>query len=42
MKGHIIIYPQRPEWIATILPPTIDDIVTPICVIFVGSSSHTG
>jgi len=41
MKGHIIIYPQRPERIATILPPTIDDIVTPICVIFVGSSSPT-
>ena len=41
MKGHIIIYPQRPERIATVLPPTIDDIVTPICVIFVGSSPPT-
>jgi hypothetical protein len=38
MKGHIIIYSQRPERIATILPPTMEDIITPICVIFVGSS----
>ncbi|KAG1844839.1 hypothetical protein DFJ58DRAFT_717590 [Suillus subalutaceus] len=37
IKGHIIIYPQCPEGIAAILPPTVDDIVTPICVIFVGS-----
>ncbi|TDL18174.1 hypothetical protein BD410DRAFT_694577, partial [Rickenella mellea] len=41
MKGHIIIYPQRPDEIATILPPSVDDIVTPICVIFVGSSPPT-
>ncbi|KAG1843113.1 hypothetical protein DFJ58DRAFT_615528, partial [Suillus subalutaceus] len=37
IKGHIIIYPQRLEGIAAILPPTVDDIVTPICIIFVGS-----
>ncbi|KAG1857230.1 hypothetical protein C8R48DRAFT_749017 [Suillus tomentosus] len=35
LKGHIIIYPQCPESIATILPPTVDDIITPICIIFV-------
>ncbi|KAG2152916.1 hypothetical protein DEU56DRAFT_727287, partial [Suillus clintonianus] len=38
IKGHIIIYPQRPEGIAAVLPPTVEDIVTPICVVFVGSS----
>ncbi|KAL6307296.1 hypothetical protein BKA93DRAFT_815980 [Sparassis latifolia] len=38
VKGHIIIYPQHPENIAEILPPPLEDIVTPICVIFVGSS----
>ncbi|KAG0709667.1 hypothetical protein DFH29DRAFT_869957 [Suillus ampliporus] len=38
MKGHIIIYPQCPEGIAAILPPAVDDIVTLICVIFVGSN----
>ena len=38
MRGHIIIYPQRPSEISSMLPPSIDDISTPICVIFVGSS----
>ncbi|KAJ6542374.1 hypothetical protein DFH09DRAFT_1249413 [Mycena vulgaris] len=41
VKGHIIIYPQRPSAIATTLPPSIDDVITPICVIFVGSSPPT-
>jgi hypothetical protein len=38
VKGHVIIYPQRPSSISSLLPPSIDEIVTPICVIFVGSS----
>lgn len=37
MKGHVIIYPQRPEQLLSVLPPTIDDVCTPICVVFVGS-----
>lgn len=37
MRGHVIIYPQRPEMIAKMLPPSIADIVTPVCVIFIGS-----
>ncbi|KAI9067033.1 hypothetical protein FKP32DRAFT_1564557, partial [Trametes sanguinea] len=37
LKGHVIIHPQRPEQLATVLPPVIDDILAPICVIFVGS-----
>ena len=41
VKGHVIIYPQRPSAIANILPPPIDEISTPICVIFVGSSPPT-
>ncbi|TDL13848.1 hypothetical protein BD410DRAFT_817262 [Rickenella mellea] len=41
MKGHIIIYPQRPDEIANLLPPSLEDILTPICVIFVGSSPPT-
>ncbi|KAJ7605253.1 hypothetical protein DFH06DRAFT_902232, partial [Mycena polygramma] len=36
-KGHIIVYPQRPSAIAASLPPSIEDITTPICVVFVGS-----
>ena len=38
MKGHIIIYPQRPSEIARLLPPNMSDILSPICVLFVGSS----
>ncbi|KAI9065777.1 hypothetical protein FKP32DRAFT_1567163, partial [Trametes sanguinea] len=36
LKGHVIIHPQRPEKLARVLPPSIGDIITPICVIFVG------
>jgi hypothetical protein len=41
VKGHIIVYPQRPSAIANILPPSINEMTTPICVIFVGSSPPT-
>ncbi|KAG1901510.1 uncharacterized protein F5891DRAFT_898113, partial [Suillus fuscotomentosus] len=41
IKGHIIVYPQRPEGIANVLPPSVDDIITPICIIFVGSCPPT-
>ena len=37
-KGHIIIYPQRPSEIAKMLPPNLTEIITPICVLFVGST----
>ncbi|KAF8975162.1 hypothetical protein BDQ17DRAFT_1268149 [Cyathus striatus] len=38
LKGHVIIYPQRPSQLLNILPPTINDIITYICVIFIGST----
>ncbi|KAJ7127586.1 hypothetical protein C8R43DRAFT_824915, partial [Mycena crocata] len=41
VRGHIIVYPQKPSSIATSLPPSIEDITTPICVIFVGSRPPT-
>ncbi|KAJ7672932.1 hypothetical protein B0H17DRAFT_889250, partial [Mycena rosella] len=41
VKGHIIVYPQKPSAVATSLPPALDDVTTPICVIFVGSSPPT-
>ncbi|KAJ6447664.1 hypothetical protein C8R47DRAFT_915082, partial [Mycena vitilis] len=41
VRGHIIVYPQRPSAIAQTLPPPIADIVTPICVVFVGSQPPT-
>jgi len=37
-RGHIIIYPQRPSEIAKLLPPNLTDIITPVCVLFVGST----
>ncbi|KAH7931042.1 hypothetical protein BV22DRAFT_1101408 [Leucogyrophana mollusca] len=41
MRGHIIVYPQEPGALATILPPTLEEMTTPICVLFVGSSPPT-
>ncbi|KAJ7090159.1 hypothetical protein C8R44DRAFT_545206, partial [Mycena epipterygia] len=38
VKGHIIIYPQQPSKLATILPPPIDEITSLVCVLFVCSS----
>ncbi|KAJ7127742.1 hypothetical protein C8R44DRAFT_529044, partial [Mycena epipterygia] len=38
IKGHIIIYPQQPSRVADILPPPIEEITSPICVLFVGAS----
>ncbi|KAJ3858373.1 hypothetical protein EV359DRAFT_20315, partial [Lentinula novae-zelandiae] len=38
LKGNIIVYPQKPSSLAKILPPSLDDLTSPICVIFVGSS----
>lgn len=39
--SHIIVYPNRPSAIATSLPLSIDDVIAPICVIFVGSKPPT-
>ncbi|KAF7983177.1 hypothetical protein HWV62_23418 [Athelia sp. TMB] len=41
MRGHVIIFPQRPSKIAQLLPPSMDDIITPICVMFTGSEPPT-
>ncbi|KAJ7200369.1 hypothetical protein GGX14DRAFT_310037, partial [Mycena pura] len=41
MKGHIIIYPQQPTKVASILPPSVEEITSPVCVLFVGSSPPT-
>ncbi len=37
MKGHVIVYPQRPSHAASCFPPSIEEITSPICVLFVGS-----
>ena len=41
VKGHIIVFPQHPEKISNIMPPAVDDIVTPICILFCGSTPPT-
>ncbi|KAJ6517151.1 hypothetical protein DFH09DRAFT_940469, partial [Mycena vulgaris] len=41
VSGHIIVYPQQPSAIAKTPLPSIDDIITPICVIFVSSNPPT-
>ena len=38
VKGHIIIQPQHPDCIESILPLRMEDAAKPICVIFVGAS----
>ncbi|KDQ09699.1 hypothetical protein BOTBODRAFT_116812, partial [Botryobasidium botryosum FD-172 SS1] len=41
LKGNIIIYPQKPDNVANILPPPVEEIVSHMCVIFVGSAKPT-
>ena len=38
MCGHVIVYPQEPDKVVNLLPPSIEDVVNLICIIFVGSS----
>ena len=37
IKGHVIVFPQHPETVSEVIPAPLNDIVTPICVIFCGS-----
>ena len=41
MRGHIIIFPQQPEYVLDLLPPPLDEVATYICVVFVGSHAPT-
>jgi hypothetical protein len=41
IKGHIIIFPQHPDKISNIMPPTVNDVVTPICILFCRSTPPT-
>jgi len=38
IKGNIIIYPQRVGGLVNVLPPPVDDVIHPICVLFVGQT----
>ncbi|KAJ3738127.1 hypothetical protein EV360DRAFT_58404, partial [Lentinula raphanica] len=37
IKGNIIIYPQKVSQVASVLPPNLEELAAPICVVFVGS-----
>ena len=37
-KGHVIVYPQRVEELSNVLPPPVDEVVHPMCVMFIGST----
>ena len=41
VRGHIVVYPQKPESLLNILPPCMEDACTPICVVFIGSQQPT-
>ena len=41
MRGHVIVHPQRPDIVAELLPPSINDIIAPICVVYTGSNAPT-
>ncbi|THU85214.1 hypothetical protein K435DRAFT_606556, partial [Dendrothele bispora CBS 962.96] len=38
MKGNIIVFPQQPSAIASVLPPSLEELAAPICIRFVGST----
>lgn len=37
LKGNLIVYPQKPSDITKKLPPSIEEIISPICILFVGA-----
>ncbi|KAK0184665.1 hypothetical protein F5146DRAFT_1106012 [Armillaria mellea] len=41
LKGNVIVYPQRPSEITKMLPPSIEEITSPICILFVGAQVPT-
>lgn len=41
MKGHIIVFPQHPENLPTIMPAPLHDIISPICILLCSSTVPT-
>ena len=37
MKAHVMVFPQRPEQLETLLSPLLNNVSTAICVLFIGS-----
>ncbi|KAF8343782.1 uncharacterized protein EI90DRAFT_2816358, partial [Cantharellus anzutake] len=41
LRGHVIVFPAKPEALSRFLPPPLGEVVTAMCVIFVGSMMPT-
>ncbi|KAF8344259.1 uncharacterized protein EI90DRAFT_2830021, partial [Cantharellus anzutake] len=41
LKGHIIVFPTNPETLSPFLPPALNEVITPMCIVFVGSTMPT-
>lgn len=37
LKGHVMIFPQEPDHLLSLLPPSLTEVSMPICILFVGS-----
>ncbi|KAK0460499.1 uncharacterized protein EV420DRAFT_1267729 [Desarmillaria tabescens] len=41
IKGNIIVYPQQPTKVSNMLPPSIEEITAPLCILFMGAQAPT-
>jgi hypothetical protein len=41
LKGHVIVFPAKPEALTPFLPPTLEDVLTALCVVFVSHTTPT-
>ncbi|KAF8328581.1 uncharacterized protein EI90DRAFT_2846832, partial [Cantharellus anzutake] len=41
LRGHVIVFPAKPEALSRFLPPPLGEVVTAMCVVFVGSTMPT-
>lgn len=37
IKGNVVVFPQHPEFLSNVMPPPVDDIISHVCILFVGS-----
>ncbi|KAF8342666.1 uncharacterized protein EI90DRAFT_2818082, partial [Cantharellus anzutake] len=38
---HVIVFPAKPEALSPFLPPALKEVITPLCVVFVGHVTPT-
>ncbi|KAF5334229.1 hypothetical protein D9611_014313 [Ephemerocybe angulata] len=37
LQGNVIVFPQRPQFLPTVMPPPLEEVLQYICVVFIGS-----